>query len=73
MRNGAGALYGITDDLNVVDDIKIRRLRWADDVITMEDERIPRKLNRKFHNIRSTGKPRTRWKDVVQRDALQIV
>jgi hypothetical protein len=56
-----------------VDDIKIRRLRWADDVITMEDERIPRKLNRKFHNIRSTGKPRTRRKNVVQRDALQIV
>jgi hypothetical protein len=40
----------------------------------MEGERIPKRvLNGKFHNTRSVGKPRTRWKYIVQRDALQIL
>jgi hypothetical protein len=36
----------------------------------MEKERIQKKvLNRNFH----TRRPRTRWADVVQRDALQLL
>jgi hypothetical protein len=36
----------------------------------MEEERVPKKvLNGTFHNTR----PRTRWADVVQRDALQLL
>jgi len=35
----------------------------------MEEERIPKKvLNGKFY----TTRPRTRWADVVQRNALQL-
>jgi len=40
----------------------------------MEEERIPKKvLNRNFHTTRPVGRPRTRWADVVQRDALQLL
>ena len=40
----------------------------------MEEERIPKKvLNGNFHTTRPVGRPRTRWADVVQRDALHLL
>jgi hypothetical protein len=40
----------------------------------MEEERIPKKvLNENFHTTKPVGRPRTRWVDVVQRDALQLL
>jgi hypothetical protein len=30
-------------------------------------------LNGNFHTTRPMGRPRTRWADVVQRDALQLL
>jgi hypothetical protein len=55
-------------------DITIRILEWAGLIIRMEEERIPKKLlNGNFHTIRPVGRPRTRWADVVQRDALQLL
>ena len=37
-------------------------------------KRIPKKvLNRNFHPTRPVGRPRTRWADVVERDALQLL
>ena len=43
-------------------------------MIRMEEERIPKKvLNGNFHTTRTAGRPRTRWADVVQRDALQLL
>jgi len=40
----------------------------------MEEERIPKKvLNGNFYTTRPLGRPRTRWADVVQRDALQLL
>jgi len=40
----------------------------------MEEQRIPQKvLNRNFHTVRPVGRPRTRWTDVVQRDARQLL
>jgi len=40
----------------------------------MEEERIPKKvLNGTFDNTRPVGRPRTRWADVVQMDALQLL
>jgi len=57
-----------------VEDIKIRRLEWAGHIIRMEEERISKKvLNGNFHTTRPVGRPRTRWADVVQRDALQLL
>ena len=58
----------------MVEDIKIRRLEWAGHIIRMEEERIPKKaLNGNFHTARAVGRPRSRWTDVVQRDALQLL
>jgi hypothetical protein len=57
-----------------VDNIKIRRLEWAGHIIRMEEERIPKKvLNGNFHATIPVGRPRTRWADMVQRDALQLL
>jgi len=57
-----------------VEDIKIRRLEWAGHIIRMEEERIPKKvLNGIFHTTRPGRRPRTRWADIVQRDALQLL
>ena len=57
-----------------MEDIKIRRLKWAGHIIRMEEERILKKvLNGNFHTTRPVGRPRTRWVDVVQRDALQLL
>jgi len=40
----------------------------------MKEERIPKKvLDGKFHTTRPIGRPRTRYADVVQRDALQLL
>jgi hypothetical protein len=57
-----------------VKDIRIRRLEWAGHIIKIEEKRIPRKiLNGNFHTTRPVGRPRTRWADVVQGDALQLL
>jgi hypothetical protein len=57
-----------------VEDIKIRRLGWAGHILSVEEEKIPKRvLNRNFHTTRPVGRPRTRWADVVQRDALQLL
>ena len=57
-----------------MEDIKIRRLEWAGHIIRTEEERNPKKvLNGNFHTTRPVGRPRTRWADVVQRDALQLL
>jgi hypothetical protein len=67
-------LYSLYKEPNIVEDIKIRRLEWAVHIIRMEEERIPRKaLNGNFHTKRPVERPRTRWADVVQRDALQLL
>jgi hypothetical protein len=46
------------NDLNIVEDIKIRRPGWAGHIIRMGDERIPKVvLNGRFHNTRPVGRP----------------
>jgi len=66
-------------NLNAVEEIKIRRLRWVGHVVRMEDDRTPppnqkkKVLSGKFRNKRPVGKPRTRWEDVVRRDTSQIL
>jgi len=43
-------LYSLYNEPNIVEDIKIRRLRWAGHMIRMEEERIPEKvLNGNFY------------------------
>jgi len=67
-------LYSLYKESNIVEDIKIRRLVRADHIIRMEEERIPKKaLNGNLHTTRPVGRPRNRWADVVQKDALQLL
>jgi hypothetical protein len=67
-------LCSLYKEPNVVEDIKTRRLGWAGHIIRMEEERISKRgLNRNFHTLRQVGRPRARWADVVQRDALQLL
>ena len=68
-------LYSLYKELNIVEDIKIRRLEWAGHIIRMEEERIPKKKSskRKLPYHKPVGRPRTRWADVVQRNALQLL
>jgi hypothetical protein len=67
-------LYSLYKEPNIVEDIKIRRLEWTGHIMRMEEERILKKtLNGKFHTTRPLGRPRTRWTDVVQKDALQLL
>jgi hypothetical protein len=67
-------LYCLCNEPDIVEDIKIRRLVWAGHIIRTEEERIPKKvLNRNFRTKRPVGRPRTRWADVVQKDALQLL
>jgi hypothetical protein len=57
-----------------VEDIKIRRLGWTGHIIRIEEERIPKRmLNGNSHTTRPVGRPRTKWADVVQRDALRLL
>jgi hypothetical protein len=73
-HRGNSEIYNPYKDLNILEDIKIRRLEWASHFMRMEEERIPKTvLNGKFHNLSSVGKPRTSWADVVQRDVSQIL
>jgi hypothetical protein len=61
-------------DPHIVENIKIRRLRWAEHIIKMEEERIPKRvLNGNFHTTRPMGRPRTGWADVVQKHASQLL
>jgi hypothetical protein len=67
-------LYSLYKDLNIVEDIKIRRLGWAGHIIRMQDERISKKgFEWEIPQHKSVGRPRTIWADAVQRDSLQIL
>jgi hypothetical protein len=67
-------LYSLYKEPNIVEDIKIRRLEWTGHIMKMEEERIPKKvLNGNFHTTRPVGRPRTRWADVVHKNALQLL
>jgi hypothetical protein len=67
-------LYSLYSETDIVEDIKIRKLDWAGHIIKKKKKRIPKKvLNGNFHTKRPVGRPRTRWADVVQRDALQLL
>jgi hypothetical protein len=67
-------IHNLYKNLNIVDNIKIRRPGWVGHSIRMEDDRIPKMvLNGKFCNTTQVVKPRTRWEDVVQRDISQIL
>jgi len=51
-------LYSLYKEPNIVENIKIRRIKWVGHIIRIEEERIPKKvLNRNFHTTRPVGRP----------------
>jgi hypothetical protein len=69
-------IYRLYKDLNIVDDIKIRRLRWGP-VASLEWKKTGSKkkknLKGKFYNKRPIAKPRIRCEGAVQKNALQVL
>ena len=54
-------LYSLYNELNIVDDIKFRRLEWAGHVIRVEEERIPKKdFERKLPYHKTSGKTKNK-------------
>jgi len=54
--------------LNIMDDIKIRRLVWVGHIIRMENERIAKKvLKGKLHNIRPVRKQKKKDRRTLPR------
>ena len=50
-------LYSLYRELNIVEEIKIRRLEWAGHTIRMEEEIIPKKVSkRKLPYHKTSGK-----------------
>jgi hypothetical protein len=49
-------LYSLYSELNIVEDIKIRRLEWAGHIIRMEEERIPKGSKWKLPYHKTSGK-----------------
>jgi hypothetical protein len=61
-------------DIDIVNDVKLRRLQWARHVIRMPEERIPRKVMMgKMEGLRPIGRPRKRWMDGVRTDAKGLL
>ena len=57
--------------LNIVDEIKFRRLGLAGNTRTVEGEIVKKWIvNGKLHSTRSVGNPRRRWEDTAHRDDL---
>jgi hypothetical protein len=61
-------------DIDIVNDVQLRRLQWAGHVIRMPGERIPRKVMMgRVEGVRPIGRPRTRWMDGVWIDAKELL
>lgn len=58
---------------NIVNYIKANRLRWAGHVVRMERERLQKRiLEENFSGKRKKGRPRSRWRDEVEKDARML-
>jgi hypothetical protein len=67
-------LYELYEDLDLVTFVKLKRLQWAGHVQRLPLDRIPKKaLGATFTGRRPVGKPRKRWEDAVQEDAVSLL
>ena len=66
-------LYEMLKDSDIINFIKINRLRWAGHVAWMDDkEIIKRILNSNPGGQRGRGRPKLRWIDGVEHDLRKI-
>jgi len=58
---------------NIVKWIKWQRINWLGHLERMEEDRVPKKIfTQELEGARRRGRPRKRWKEVVERD-LQVL
>jgi hypothetical protein len=61
-------LYNLFNDVDIIERIKINRLRWAGHVIRRENEEIIKRIMlAKPEGKRKKGRPRMRWMDGVKK------
>jgi hypothetical protein len=67
-------LYELYKDIDIVNDVKLKRLQWAGHVVRLPEERIPRKvLMGRLERVRPIGRPRKRWMGGVQTDVKELL
>lgn len=67
-------VYDAFGENNIVQVIKLGRLRWAGHIARMNEEEMPRKLlTEHLYRTRRRGRPRLRWSDGVTADARTIL
>jgi hypothetical protein len=53
--------------------IRLRRLQWVGHVMRMKDERVPKKVLKRYTEARRPAGPRGRWLDAVDRDGTRML
>ena len=66
-------LNGLYSLPNIVQVVKLRRIRWAEQVALMGEERgIHRVLVGKSEGKKPLGRPRRRWEDNIRMDLQEV-
>jgi hypothetical protein len=66
-------LHNLFSSQDIIRQIKSRRMRWADHVARMEEERrVYKVLVGKHEGKRPHGRPRHRWEDRIRMDLREI-
>jgi hypothetical protein len=62
-------LYEVFSELNIVSDIKVKRMAWAGHLMSMNNDRTIKKIfNTKPDGVRRVGRPKLRWENGVDQD-----
>jgi len=65
-------LYRLYGKPNILSYIKIKRMEWFGHVWRADNDIIRKVLTETIHNKRPIGRPRTRWRDVVEKDIKML-
>jgi hypothetical protein len=66
-------LHNLYSSLDIITQVKSRRMRWAGHVArTGEERRVYKVLVEKPEGKRPHGRPRRRWKDGIRMDIREI-
>jgi hypothetical protein len=62
-------IYNLCKELELTRNIRLRRLQWLGHVLSMKDERAPKKALKGYREgRRPVGRPRGRWTEAVDKD-----
>jgi len=65
-------LYDLYEKPNIFTFIRCKRLEWLGHVWRADGDVLKNVLIRKINKKRPLGRPRTRWKDIVEKDMRLI-